>query len=96
MTTLRMLVLDETQITDAAMEDVGELVNLDEWLGLTDNQLTDAAVPHLSRLTKLRSLNLLRTSVSPEGLRQLRLALPGTQVSPQPWEMNSVQRLEPP
>jgi len=96
MTMLRMLTLDETQITDAAMEDVGELVNLEEWLGLTDNRLTDAAVPHLSKLTKLRSLNLLRTNVSPEGLRQLRIALPGTQVSPQPWEMSSVQRPEQP
>src|SRR5262245_11144674 len=96
MTTLRMLTLDETQITDAAMEDVGELVNLDDWLGLTDNRLTDAAVPHLSKLTKLRSLNLLRTNVSPEGLRQLRMALPGTQVSPQPWEMNSVQHSQQP
>jgi Leucine-rich repeat (LRR) protein len=96
MTTLRWLLLDETQITDAALEDVGELTNLDDWLGLTDNQLTDAGLPHLRKLTKLRSLNLLRTKASPEGLRQLRVALPATDISPQPWEMKSPQQPEPP
>jgi hypothetical protein len=34
MMTLRSLVLDETQVTDAALEDIGQLTNLEEWLGL--------------------------------------------------------------
>jgi hypothetical protein len=81
MTTLRLLVLDETQITDAALEDVGQLVNLEDWLGLTQTGVTDAGLPHLVGLKKAKQINLIGTSVSNEGVRRLREALPRTMVS---------------
>jgi len=82
MTSLRSLILDETCITDAALEDVGQLVNLDEWLGLTHNDLSDAGLPNLKNLKKLRNLNLIGTKVSSDGLSRLRATLPETNVSP--------------
>jgi hypothetical protein len=82
MTTLRNLVLDETRITDAALDDVGQLTNLEEWLGLTHTHVTDAGLPSLAGLRKLKILNLIGTKVSSEGLEELRKTLPETDVSP--------------
>ena len=82
MTTLQNLVLDETRITDGALEDVGQLTNLEEWLGLTHTQVTDAGLVHLTRLKKLKVLNLIGTTVSPKGVRTLRQELPDASISP--------------
>lgn len=82
MRTLRSLVLDETEITDAALEDVGRLTELTEWLGLVRTKITDRGLPHLTGLKKLREVNLIGTSVTSEGLRSLRKALPQTTTSP--------------
>jgi len=82
MTTLQVLILDGTKITDAAMPDVGRLVNLTDWLGLTHTEVSDAGAAHLTKLNKLNSLNLIGTKVSREGLRDLRKALPQAHISP--------------
>ena len=82
MKSLRNLVLDETRITNACLEDVGRLTNLEEWLGLTQTQITDDGLHHLTRLKKLQNLNLIGTNVSNDGLRKLRKALPKANISP--------------
>jgi hypothetical protein len=87
MTALRNLVLDETRITDAALDDaasddVGQLTNLEEWLGLTHTQVTDTGLPSLARLRKLKILNLIRTKISREAQDELRITLPETDISP--------------
>jgi len=82
MTTLQVLILDGTKITDAALPDIGRLVNLNDWLGLTHTEVTDVGLPHLTTLKNLRKLNLIGTKVSREGLRDLRKALPQAHISP--------------
>ena len=86
MMTLRTLALHETQITDTALEDVGQLVNLEEWLGLSNTKVSDAGLSKLTNLKKLRNLNLIGTDVSRDGLIRLRTALPQTMVSPMPFD----------
>ena len=43
------------------------IVNLEDWLGLSDTQITDAAVKYFKNFTKLREINLLRTKVTERG-----------------------------
>ena len=52
--------------------DGGEIVGLN----LDDTKVTDEALEKLVDLSKLRWLGLARTSVSPEGVLELKKALP--------------------
>lgn len=54
---------------------VGRLPALDD-LDAHSNYIGDAAVPHLARLTSLRSLDIRYTRISRAGVAQLRAALP--------------------
>jgi len=62
--------LKETKITDAALEHLSGLANL-QTLNLTGTQITDAGVRHLAGLTRLRKLLLAATSVSDAALMHL-------------------------
>jgi hypothetical protein len=52
-----------------------------EVLCLGETAVTDAAVEPLSKLTRLRSLDLTGTRVTPEGAARLKKALPECQIS---------------
>jgi hypothetical protein len=43
--------------------------------------ITDAAVPHLARLTQLRELDVAKTGISPTGLEELKKALPQAKIA---------------
>ena len=51
-----------TAITDAALKDVGQLVNVKE-LDLGGTPITDAGLEHLRRLTQLEKLDLAAQKV---------------------------------
>ncbi len=57
------------------------IVNLEDWLGLSDTQINDAAVKYFKNFKKLRSINLLRTKVTERGARELKQALPNCSIS---------------
>ena len=73
-----------TALTDAAVKDIADnmpdLVALD--VGAIDGtKITDASVPHLARLTKLRTLNLTGSKTSLDGLKVLREKLPECKIT---------------
>lgn len=77
---------------------VSRLPNL-ETLGAVHGQLTDDDVPALSKLKRLRSLELTVNKISAEGIRKLHEALPGCRIisdhgtfEPAPAAMNPDRR----
>jgi hypothetical protein len=71
-TSLRRLFLDNSQVTDAGMESLERLNNL-EWIDLRDAPgVTDAGLKYLSRLTRLQELLLRRTGVTDAGMIYLK------------------------
>jgi hypothetical protein len=78
---LYALILDGTHVTDEGLKHLEGLTNLEEWLGLVGTDVTDAGLKHLEGLAKLRSLNLRQTKVTAEGVRELKRALPNTDIS---------------
>jgi hypothetical protein len=63
-------------ITDAGLEHLGQLKNL-EYLSLPDHPgITDAGLPRLAKLKRLKFLNLRGTGVTPLGVAALRRQLP--------------------
>jgi hypothetical protein len=81
LTRMWQLVLDETRVTDAGLVHLKGMTGLEEWLGLAGTGVTDNGLKHLEGFTKLRSLNLRLTAVTEGGARDLRAALPKTNVS---------------
>lgn len=72
------LSLERTDVTDRGLcaLQVTSLTSLDlEWTGITD-----AALPHIKRLVRLRYVSLSNTQVTPAGIADLRRALPLCQV----------------
>lgn len=63
------------RLTDADVESLRALPYLRE-LDLTDRPITDAAVPTLSRLTRLRVLKVRGTKITHDGMLELRSAMP--------------------
>ncbi len=67
---LHLLLLDETEIDDAALQPISNLVTLLA-LGLGRTKITDDGLRHLSALTGLRYLTLDETGVVGHGLKHL-------------------------
>lgn len=68
---LRILVLDQTQITDVALEIIGRCTHLEE-LSLTQCYwITDHGIAALQNLQKLRELNIDHTPITNKGLLSL-------------------------
>jgi hypothetical protein len=65
------LCLDETQATDATLEDVSRLTEIGS-LELGKTQITDAGLVHLKRITDLRCLSLKNTRITDAGLERLK------------------------
>ncbi len=72
---LRTLNLSETQVTDAGMKNLERFPAL-HTLILAETAVGDAAIADLLQLTRLHNLALRGTRITPEGLAQLREALP--------------------
>lgn len=75
------LILDGTEVTDVGLSYLQELTELDEWFGLCDTHVTDQGIQCLTRLTKLKQLNVRRTNVTSAGVDMLKRSLPSTMIS---------------
>lgn len=71
LTSLDVLYLQSTQVTDDGLEHLKGLTNLYA-LDLLDTQITDAGMEHLKRLTRLNDLRLTGTRVTDAGLEYLK------------------------
>ncbi|HVW35760.1 MAG TPA: hypothetical protein VHB99_00595 [Pirellulales bacterium] len=69
----------KSDICDDDLEMFRDLPAITE-LGLPDTRITNGGVRHLKRLTKLRFLSLTGTGITPEGVRDLRQALPNCRI----------------
>lgn len=81
LTDLRLLILDGTTVTDAGMENLQGLTNLEDWLGLTDTQMSDEGLKYFKGFKKLKEINLLRTKVTEHGAEELKSSLPNLRIS---------------
>ena len=72
---LVQLDISETELDDAAMQQVSRMTNL-ESLILDGTRITDAGIVHLQKLAKLKVLLLSHTKVTPTRTRELQKALP--------------------
>ena len=72
---LQLLDLSKTSVTDRSLD---RLVNAQKlrFLAVNSTELTDTAVVFLSRMKQLRGLSIIDTTISTEGIRQLRSTLP--------------------
>ena len=79
---LRRLTLSlNLELTDGGLEHlVGRLPALED-LDVHSNDIGDAAVPHLRRLTGLRELDVRYTGISRDGVKELLAALPYCRIS---------------
>lgn len=75
------LILDGTKVTDEGLKHLEGLTNLEGWLGICDTEATDTGLQHFKRMTKLHILNVRRTKVTEDGVKELRRALPKVEVS---------------
>ncbi|MEX2142884.1 MAG: hypothetical protein WD894_26745 [Pirellulales bacterium] len=73
------LTLDKTPVGDDDLAQLSGLTNL-MYLSLSDTSVSDAGLPHLYKLTKLAVLDLRGTRVTAAGVKQLKQAIPGTDV----------------
>ncbi len=67
-------------ITDSGLKHIGQMTSL-TMLVLEGGDVTDQGLHHLAKLTNLHELELMGTKVTSDGVRQLKAALPGCQVS---------------
>ena len=77
---LEVLVISQTELGDVALASVGKIKTLRR-LELFDTNVTDVGLKHLHNLKSLRVLFLGDSKYSPEGLRELRKALPGCEIA---------------
>ncbi len=75
-----ILELHGEHITDASLEHVKLFPNLVE-LDLSTARITDAGLRHLYGLKKLKKLSVQITGATPDGVKQLRAALPNSTIA---------------
>ena len=71
--------LVDTQVTDAGLEHLKHLMNLD-FLSLKGTQITDRGAQQLRTLTNLRRLDLSDTDITEAGIASLKDALPNCRI----------------
>jgi hypothetical protein len=79
LTTLRALDLSGTRITDAGLASLRRLTNLEK-LSLQGAGITDAGLKCLADMHALTYLNVRCTRVTPQGIRNVKSALPNVDV----------------
>ena len=77
--TVRLLYLDDAQVTDAGLRHLEALTKL-EALWLERTRVTDAGLEHLKGLTRLRELWLIGSAVTDAGEAKLQSALPDCEI----------------
>ncbi|MDA8746097.1 hypothetical protein N9N28_15845 [Rubripirellula amarantea] len=77
---LKNLDLQSTPVVDSSLAKLVSHKQLEE-LWLTDTRITDEAVPYLTQLTELKQLDVALTEMTPDGVQQLRKALPNCEIS---------------
>ena len=77
---LSFLSMSVSRITDAGLEQVGQLANLRE-LDVHETQVTDNGLTHLTGLSKLEAVHVQGTRVTNAGVEELKKALPKLRVS---------------
>jgi hypothetical protein len=70
----------DTEITDAELEHLKELVSLRFLYICRTPQVTDVGLKHLEGLNSLEALFLAGTPVTDEGIKKLQEALPTCQI----------------
>lgn len=85
LTTLLMVAVDNTQVTDKSLGYLKPLTML-QMLDLSGTKITDAGLPLLYGHAQLKTLDLRNTSVSEAAVEKLRKNLPGCQVTAGPVE----------
>jgi Leucine-rich repeat (LRR) protein len=68
-------------VTDADIAAVSKLTTVTALRLLNARQLTDAAIPHLREMIRLKELELIGASLTKERLAELRRALPGCKLT---------------
>jgi serine/threonine protein kinase/Leucine-rich repeat (LRR) protein len=76
---LTTLVMRKCQYEGDVLSDLSRFEHLEE-LQLPQSELTDSIVSALSQLTNLKSLNIKQNDLTPEGIAELRDALPGCRI----------------
>jgi Leucine-rich repeat (LRR) protein len=77
---LEKLYVEDTYLTDEGLQHLHKLKSLRELDCSWNKHITDGGVKFLAKLTQLKSLDVSRTAISPQGLEELRRALPKTKV----------------
>ena len=95
--TLEGLFLQKTNVTDKGAGYLRNLSNI-ELLSLSDTAISDDALQTIRGLNKLKQAHLLGTKATPNGFRELKRALPTTQIfiAQGPWMGEIEQPLEVP
>lgn len=78
-TRLEQLYLDGTKISNASLPLIASFAALEE-LDLSSVAITDEGLAALSKLRKLKTLHLTGSQVTPAGVKQLKNALPKTEI----------------
>ena len=79
LTKLVRLNLDKSRITDAALEQLKGLANV-EWMHLGSNAISNEGLEHLQGLPKLKEVIVTRCpKVTPDGVEKLKKAMPSNQ-----------------
>jgi hypothetical protein len=68
---VRALVLNDTDVTDAGLQGLGELAGLESVTIGVGRQISNAGLAHLNRLQSLKELTLVGTHVTDEGLKEV-------------------------
>ncbi len=78
---LERLILSNTSISDAGLAPIGTIDTLQELSLYQSGEITDVGLKHLHNLKSLKALFLGDSRYTPEGLRELRSALPRCQIA---------------
>lgn len=76
---LKILGTNQTNLGDADMETISRFSSL-ETLFLVGTNVTDASVPYLSKLKKLKRLDIAGTKISAQGKQKIQSAIPGIKI----------------
>jgi hypothetical protein len=80
LTQLRRLFLENTEVTDMGLEQLGRLTQLQDIYLLYCEFITDAGLKHLAGLTQLRELLIDARKVTNAGRKKLQQALPNCRI----------------
>ena len=78
---LERLIVSNTSVSDAGLAHIGTIGTLQELNLYQVGEITDVGLTHLHNLKSLRVLFLGDSKYSPEGLRDLRKALPSCEIA---------------